>query len=47
MVHLNFKFAGYEGDWETVKDAAPEGWHIYWKGGGGLYHPIALDLVPA
>jgi hypothetical protein len=47
MVHLNFKFAGYEGDWEPVKDAAPEGWHIYWKGGGGLYHPIALDLVPA
>ncbi|KAF2035301.1 hypothetical protein EK21DRAFT_84916 [Setomelanomma holmii] len=47
MVHPNFKFARSEGDWEPNKDAAPEGWHVYWRTGGDLYHPITVDLVPS
>jgi hypothetical protein len=46
MVRPNFRFAGFDGKWEPFKDAAPEGWHVYWKGNSGLYHPIQLDLAP-
>jgi hypothetical protein len=45
-VHPNFRFASFEGKWEPFKDAGAEGWHVYWKGNEGLYHPIQLDLVP-
>jgi hypothetical protein len=46
MVYLNFRFAGYQGKWEPMKDVKKEGWHVYWKGNAGLSHPIQLDLVP-
>lgn len=46
LIHRNFRFAGYEGTWGPFKDAGAEGWHVYWKGNGGGYTPIALDLVP-
>ena len=45
-VYSDFRFAGFKGKWEPFKDAAPEGWHVYWKGNAGLTHPIQLDLVP-
>ncbi|KAF1913165.1 hypothetical protein BDU57DRAFT_532247 [Ampelomyces quisqualis] len=46
MVYPNFRYAGFNGEWEPFKDAAPEGWHVYWKGNAGLHHPIRLDLTP-
>lgn len=45
-IYTNLRFAGFNGKWEPFGDAAPEGWHVYWKGNAGLYHPIELDLVP-
>ncbi|KAH7064114.1 hypothetical protein BKA63DRAFT_496957 [Paraphoma chrysanthemicola] len=47
MIHHNFRFAGSNGEWDPIKDVAPEEWDVYWKGGGGLDHPITLDLVGA
>jgi hypothetical protein len=44
-VYADFGFTGYRGKWKTVKDAAPEGWHVYWKGDEGVMNPIQLDLV--
>ena len=46
MVHPDFRFEGFKGNWEPFKDAGKEGWHVYWKGDAGLYHPITLDMVP-
>ena len=45
-VYSNLQFAGFKGRWEPFKDAAPEGWHVYWKGNAGLHHQIQFDLVP-
>lgn len=45
-VYYDLKFAGFKGRWEPFKDAGKEGWHVYWKGNGGLTNPIQLDLVP-
>jgi hypothetical protein len=44
-VYPDFRFKGYRGKWKTVKDAAPEGWHVYWKGDEGVMNPIQLDMV--
>ena len=46
MVHPHFRFAGFGGTFEPFKDAAPEGWHVYWKGNAGVYNPIELELAP-
>jgi hypothetical protein len=46
MVHHDFRFAGYQGNWQPFKDAGEEGWHVYWKGDTGLDHPIQMDLAP-
>jgi hypothetical protein len=29
VVHHNFQFAGYRGNWQPFKDAGKKGWHIY------------------
>ena len=47
LVHPDFHFAGYKGNWAPFKDAGVEGWHVYWKGDEGLAHPIKLELVPS
>jgi hypothetical protein len=47
LVHPEFHFAGYKGNWAPFKDAGAEGWHVYWKGDEGLAHPIKLELVPS
>lgn len=45
-VFPNLRFAGFKGRWEPFKDAAPYGWHVYWKGPSGLHHSVQFDLVP-
>jgi hypothetical protein len=46
MVHYDFRFTGYHGNWQPFKDVGKEGWHVYWKGNTGLNHQIQLDLAP-
>jgi hypothetical protein len=46
-VFTNFRFANYKGRWEVPKDAAPEWWHVYWKGETGSGRSdVKFDLVP-
>jgi hypothetical protein len=46
LLRADFRFAGFNGKWDSFKDAGDEGWHVYWKGNAGLFHPIQLDLAP-
>lgn len=45
-----FSFAGYPGGFTAVKDASPEGWHVYWRGESAALHvgpeEIELDVIP-
>lgn len=53
---FDFKYTGFQGAFEPVKDAGEEGWHVYWKsnatstgidgdGDERVFHPVQLDIV--
>ncbi|KAF2188710.1 hypothetical protein K469DRAFT_85383 [Zopfia rhizophila CBS 207.26] len=45
------RFEGWKGKWVAVKDAVPEGWHVYWRGeeeeDGKVGYDVEVEVVPA